>query len=108
MDEDMYVGLCIIKVFCLIIIALSAHKIAYGSEYFVGEQLGQASLPHMAERSDFSGDGQYERPVFWNHGDMDAINDELQKARAQPAPEGFTPEQIQNLNVLEKFVGTGL
>jgi hypothetical protein len=112
MEEDLQLGLCIIKVLCLIVIAMSLHRMAYPPEYFVGEQMGKASLPHFAERTDFGtshfiGDGQNDKPVFWNLGDVESTNAALQAARSTNE-EGFTSNDIKGLSSLESLAGRGL
>ncbi len=96
MEEDLALGLCIIKVLCLIVIAMGVHRIAYSNEYLVGDaglygkgQLSgqgysygtgaQLGFAQVREQSMFN---NAEPPVFYNLGDADSINAELQAAAA--------------------------
>ncbi len=91
MDSDFSLGYCIIKIICLIVIAMSVHKIAYSREYMndglVGSQ--QVSVPGSfgtANGIRFYGETQQsmfnnpEPPVFWNAGSFEDSNSALQAA----------------------------
>ncbi len=93
MDSDFALGYCIIKIVCLIVIAMSVHKIAYSREYMndglVGEQ--SVSVPGSygtANGVRFYGETQQsmfsnaEPPVFWNMGSIEDSNAALQAAAA--------------------------
>lgn len=110
MDQDLYLGFCIVKVLCLIVIAMSLHRLAYPREYFGNaEELGKAGLPHLAERTDkFIGSGANEAPVFWNIGDLEAVSSGLHEASAAPAEsENFTVASIKSLDHIEALAGKG-
>lgn len=85
MEDDLALGFCIIKVLCLIVIAMSVHKLAYSNEYFEsgrsGDMGASASMNprhhHELERSMFN---NAEPPVFWNQGNAESINAALQAA----------------------------
>jgi hypothetical protein len=96
MEEDLALGLCIIKVLCLIVIAMSVHKMAYSNEYFgTGGTLagaGMASTPlgygtangvNYLTETQQSMFNNAEPPVFWNIGDLQAQDESLQSAAAQ-------------------------
>ncbi len=91
MDNDFALGYCVIKIVCLIVIAMSVHKIAYSREYMndglVGNQ--QVSVPGSfgtANGVRFYGETQQsmfnnaEPPVFWNMGSVEDSNAALQAA----------------------------
>lgn len=112
MDDDLHLGLYIIKVLCLIVIAMSAYKLSYGSESYFAD-VGKADLPHISERSDFMGSGAVEAPVFWNIGSVQETNDLLQAASLakEPSSEGFQGKSIKKMkdfSSLENFAGAGL
>ena len=98
MDEDLNVGLCVIKVLCLIVIAMSVHKIAHPRYSFMKSHIGGkeiasggAGLRYQVEQenahvkstsapqSGFIGDGQYQAPNFWNIGDIRSQKDNSSK-----------------------------
>ena len=114
MDDDLHLGLFVIKVLCLIVIAMSAYKVAYCSDsYFSDPNMGAASLRLQSERSDFVGSGQSESPVFWNLGSVKDTNDLLQTAATQQETnnEDFKSRDIkklQDFQNIEHFVGAGL
>jgi hypothetical protein len=113
MENDLHLGLFVIKVLCLIVIAMSAYKVAYCSDsYFTDPTMSKASLAHLAERSDFMGSGQVEAPVFWNLGSVEETNELLQKAATQvESTEGFKSRDVKKMKdfqSIEQFVGAGL
>lgn len=112
MEDDLHLGLFVIKVLCLIVIAMSAYKMAYCSDsYFSDSTMNKASLAHVAERSDFVGSGQVETPVFWNLGSVEETNELLQNAASKAEPtEGFESRDIKKMKDfqnIEQFVGAG-
>lgn len=80
MDDDFKFSMCLIKVLCLIVIAMSLYRLAYASEYsyLASNNLHPSNVRFDVEtsastgpvRSAFLGDGQYESPKFWNIGDL--------------------------------------
>ncbi len=94
MEDDLCLGLCVIKVLCLIVIAMSLHKIAYSNEYMWNPPSAlslhdQSQLPlisHHASHQVSSFNGG-EPPVFWNLGDVESVNEELQNASKSTAPD---------------------
>ena len=107
MEEDLQLGLCIIKVLCLIVIAMSVHKLAYSAEPMTDRLVGASGMRFAGVNSQvglsgFSGDGQYESPVFWNQGSVEETNAALQAASHAPA-EGLSNRDVKNLGKLEAF-----
>lgn len=102
--SQLQLGLCIIKVLCLIVIAMSVHKLATPAYSYFDGDLAKASLPHVAERSDFIGDGSYESPKFWNQGSVEETNALLQQASAQK--ENFAGAAILNVKDYSDFEAT--
>lgn len=85
MEDDLALGLCIIKVLCLIVIAMGVHKVAYANEYMWSppsalnlQDQSQNSL-HSYQASGFD---NAEPPVFWNLGSVEAVDKELHAAAA--------------------------
>ncbi len=83
-DAELMTGLQVIAVLCLLVIAMSQYRMAY-SEYSYMDDLQYVnsgpSVRHQSLRSDkFTGDGQHERPVYWNLGSVDETNAELVSA----------------------------
>ncbi len=104
MEDDLSLGLCIIKVLCLIVIAMSAHRIAYSNEYLVGGNglygngllsgqspgYGTSSGLRYAQEREQSMFNNAEPPVFYNLGDAETIASELNAAAAAgPAQSSF-------------------
>lgn len=102
MEDDLHLGLYVIKVLCLIVIAMSLYKLTYSSDsYMANADMGAASLRTMGtERSDFMGSGGVEAPVFWNLGSVQDTNALLQKASTQVETntEAFRSRDIKNLD----------
>lgn len=110
MDDDIQLGLYIIKVLCLIVIAMSVYKLSTSNDsYFTS---AKADLPHLTERSDFTGNGSLETPVFWNMGSVQETNDLLQAAATmQETNESFQGKNVKSMkdfSSLENFAGTGM
>jgi hypothetical protein len=86
MSDELYLGLTLIKVLCLIIIATSLSSMASGSSYFAGtagaasnrfltesDQIGLQGLGSRGGTSSFVGGGANEVPVFWNIGSLSEV-----------------------------------
>jgi hypothetical protein len=99
MDDDLHLGLYVIKVLCLVVIAMSLYKVSYGSDsYFSDKEQGAASLRMVTQRSDFMGSGSVEAPVFWNLGSVEDTNTLLQSAaKTAETNESFTAKKIHDL-----------
>lgn len=89
MDNNYSVGFCVINTLCLIVIAVSVHRLASDSYSYYGNydtlngpgMLSNSSNPrYSGSRSDFDNG---EPPVFWNMGSVDEVNDLLQSASHQ-------------------------
>lgn len=80
-------GMYIIVVLCLIVIAMSEYKMAYG----MSSSFDPTSLAYVSQRSDvegssnFVGSGAMEAPAFWNMGSAQATAAALAQAAAQNA-----------------------
>jgi len=101
MEDDLHLGLYVIKVLCLVVIAMSLYKITYTTDsYMTNADMGAASLrTHGTERSDFMGSGGVEQPVFWNLGSVQDTNALLQKAASQKeTEEGFRSRDLRKLD----------
>lgn len=107
MDPENLLALEVVKVICLLVIAMSLYKAT--SSYFDGD-LSKASLPHLAERSDPSFFmGSSEPPVFYNTGSFEEINEALQAAKG--SKEGFAGSAVKGVkdfSDLETLAGAGL
>jgi hypothetical protein len=75
--DELYLGLCIIKVLCLIVIAMGINKMANQSSYFADftdpgrvRYLGENSFPGATSYMS----GANEAPVFWNIGNLSEID----------------------------------
>ncbi len=83
MDETLHLALCLIKVLCLIVIAMSAHRLAYPPRYsYMGENganLGFASIPTDANIGGFTGSSANEPPVFFPIGDWESNEERGEK-----------------------------
>ncbi len=104
MEEDLALGLCIIKVLCLIVIAMSVHKMAYANEYFEGGCKPGQDPRYCSQRSDFN---NAEAPVFWNYGSADDINNALQAAVVhKESDDGASTSSFGNRDLVDnKLVG---
>ncbi len=102
MDNDYALGYCLIKVICLIVIAISVHKLASSKEYMSGNNTlvgaQRVSVPNSfgtANGVRFYSDVQQsmfnnaEPPVFWNMGSVEETNEALQAA-ASMGPDKMT------------------
>lgn len=85
MDDEMHLGLCIIKVLCLLVIAMSLHKMANPYSY-MAEPMNPRDAIMADSRSNFLGDGQTQPPVFWNIGSVEDTDLLLQQAAGQVEP----------------------
>lgn len=86
MEDDLMLGLCIIKVLCLIVIAMSVHKMAYANEYFEGSFVDGCKAgvdPRYCGETSQSHFNNAEAPVFWNAGSFSTIDSALQTAAGQ-------------------------
>lgn len=89
-DMDVHLGLYIIVVLCLIVIAMSNYRLAYGDEYMSNCLAGDSNAASMRFATELSGSGNTtkscfasggnEPPVFWNIGSVEDTNDALQAA----------------------------
>jgi hypothetical protein len=83
--DDLHLALCVVKVLCLLVVAFALYAMAFGREGFEGVLAGKGRVSssgapehnQVIERSLMS-----EPPVFWNAGNMEDINNELQAAAA--------------------------
>lgn len=82
--DDVMFGLQVIAVLCLVVIAMSQYRMAYSDYSYMNDLQYINSGPtvrHQSLRSDrFTGDGQHERPLYWNIGSVEENNAELQAA----------------------------
>jgi hypothetical protein len=118
MNEDWQLAVCIIKVLCLLVIAMSVHRIANPRmySYMAGAKsdlTGPAgmsnygrSLPHAVEvegslGSSFVGDGQHESPVFYNVGSLE----DLKRSQMSDASSDAVISALVRLNT-GSYVGT--
>jgi hypothetical protein len=93
MEDDLKLGLHIIVVLCLIVIAMSSYKIAYGELSFMTDGSSGAGLRFASstsgstgpQGSGFIGSGGLEAPVFWNMGSSEQVDKELQAAARDQA-----------------------
>lgn len=119
MDEELQLALCVIKVLCLIVIAMSVYKMANpplysymsGSNLPLGANTGGASMRFNTSiegglgTSGFVGDGAYETPVFWNNGDYDMISKEQSSASRDFGNFGVSSnENLENIRELRNQV----
>lgn len=124
--EDYSQIISMVKVICLIIIAVSAWNIAsQNTSYFssglatTGDTYGP-NLRFATGLSDrFIGSGANEPPVFYNLGSVSQINDALQKASQDTSDnfkggrrEGFDStariDKLKDITTYEHFAGSGL
>ncbi len=107
MDPENLLALEVVKVICLLVIAMSLYRAT--SSYFDGD-MSKASLPHLGERSDPSFFmGSSEPPVFYGVSDFEKINEALQAAKS--SKEGFAGAAVKNVkdfSDLENLAGAGL
>jgi hypothetical protein len=114
MDDEYHQGFYIAVVLCLIVIAMSAYKVAYTTENFDGTAGAnlrmQSTLSGLGQTKGvpvqyFTGSGAMEAPVFWNMGSVEKTNALLQAAAADMAvdvaagdttSEGFKSKELQN------------
>jgi hypothetical protein len=94
-DMDVHLGLYIIVVLCLIVIAMSNYRLAYGDEYMSNCYAGDTNASSMRFATELSGAGNQtkscfaggsggnEPPVFWNIGSVEDTNEALQAAVKQ-------------------------
>lgn len=110
MSDDMHSGLCYVMVLCLLVIAMSMHRMAYGQYSYFNDQVGgtvgagalsgSATNPRYMTQvqgglSSFNG----EPPVFWNLGDVESINSALQEgALVQESNNEYTEDKVVNYN----------
>lgn len=91
MDPENLLALEVVKVICLLVIAMSLYRAT--SSYFDGD-MNKASLAHLAERSDPSFFmGGSEPPVFYNTGSFEEINAALQAAKSMSEANGANLSQ---------------
>lgn len=108
MDDDLNLGLYIIVVLCLVVLAMSAYKVAFGNDSYMTNRFATS-------RSDFMGSGAVEAPVFWNMGSVEETNKLQQEAALQmakdAAADAASPESFTNrkdFDKLEGLAGAGL
>jgi hypothetical protein len=106
MDEDYSQLFTIVKMICLIIIALSVYSISsQNSSYF--DDMRKASLPFISSRSDrFIGSGANEAPVFYNLGSVSQIDSALQAA-AKDTTDTFSDPHLNKLKNIKTYEGYG-
>ena len=122
MEDDLHIGLYIVVVLCLVVIAASAHKVAFTSSSYFGEA-DKAALAHRSERTDRFNGGGYEPPVFWNMGSVKETNEALQAASQEEkenaaaavaavvkaaTSESFAGKSPKSFTDIESFAGKGL
>ena len=100
MDNCYLLAFWIVALICLIAIATALTSMAANNYSFMDDKRDRpATMRFAGEPSDnisrFAGDGQNERPIFYDIGDASAINKHMQAVKADKV-EGFDPRVDKN------------
>lgn len=97
MDSDLEFGMCVVKLLCAIVIAMSLYKMASIQSYnysYMTDGLGHGhNVRFETEKSHFIGDGQIGAPNFWNMGSVEETNAALQAASSD-GTENFSDRKL--------------